>query len=417
MYAGYMVLASRPRPSPVGRLPVGRVIGLAVAVVVSWASAKGLSAAEPEVEGRAIAAWMEASTARDAVTVLIGGCRVTWVVEEHMVPPPEELAALRREASQHPQHPLRQKVAMYDAIRAGKPPITRKTLWFEKPGVWRLNVDLPIGASMDVASCEDGSAWHTGALADGPGAGVVVRAKGDTYAAGGGGATVADERMFLAEIGRFIDGGLSNYRAAGYEVRPPERAAEGWLMDAVLPAGPDAPPGVRTDSAGNFSRLQFVCRWAPEQTRAVIDVVRSFSLGEDRSWRPTTTHRLTGWRHEDALGTSLASVVERDEPKVGRTLVYRLEGVERLPAGAVAAATRRPGLGESDPGRPDKSVRNVDDRTRGTLTAPPRSGSAELPSGIAPGGGGLRLWGWLAAAVSVAIAVGIGVYLRRERHA
>lgn len=144
-----MVLAPRRGLSPTGRSSGSWLIGLIVAGAGSFAIAEGAPVAEPEIEGRAVAAWIEASTARDAVSALIGGCRITWVIEEHMVPPPEKLAALRREAVQHPQHPLRQKVATYDAIRAGKPPITRKTLWFERLGVWRLNVDLPIGASME----------------------------------------------------------------------------------------------------------------------------------------------------------------------------------------------------------------------------------------------------------------------------
>lgn len=320
---------------------------------ISWcvlalsAAASAQSPTQEQVQAWFDAEWKAADRFPD-----FGDHAMHWVVENHFVPSPEELARLRAEVVGKPEHPDRQSLDRYEARLRGLPTLRRSTLWCRDRDHWRHNMDGedPRAIPWDtVLTPRHG--WHLTKYS------LQVADSGDGY---GPQFDLPNQvRSLWPEVGQLLTGGLTlgNSFFARLVPQPATVDQFGWQVVAHR---------VGRNTGTVAYEVVFEGIWDPVAARGFVTSMAQYSPAPERA---LVELRLTkDWQYEPTLERWIAHRAELYSKDTKLDRVLRFDGMTIGDRGRFEAVTAIPRHDRDEPVRGQLTFTRLMDYSDGSIT-------------------------------------------------
>ncbi len=302
-----------------GRLSVRRLLLWTVAVLTLWGTPV-LGVDQEDVEQ-----WVRSVVERSEEFPPVPGYSIGWREEIVETISAAELAAMRREASGKPDHPLWQSIEMYSRRLQNGPDITRIRLYARDAKHWRCNFTLEYLDKYWDRTVTPKTTW---ALTD-----KQLAIIDPSYQIPNGRDFARSLPSLRGQLGQFLYGGLNSL--PWMESWSVHRASDpgAWLVRSTHTSG---------------SVHEYVLRWHDELSQFIVASRTEVAAPPGREDRVGSRVEYSGWRHDDVLGSAICTEVRRLSKSNTPTTLYFLEGFEPLAPDALEAMLRVPDVQQED---------------------------------------------------------------------
>lgn len=325
-----------------------------VCFIVAASAARG--ATDIETERAAVERWLQDAWNESATDLIIPDIAVTYQVEYHEIPIPQEMDRLRRVIRQFPQHPDRRKFEVFANRLANGPDIVEQTMYLSMEGSWRLS-RYPTGHEHQVDyAVAPRHAWimsEDQLTIDLP-----------TQLPGSDHDLRTEYEEFARELEIALLGGLSLARNLEMSLGPIEQAGPEWTVRAAAPG---------------LAAMRFWVRWDP--ALGVARPIRTELEVEDSPSEHNQKWEFSDWIIDPVLGRPVARRVQRFTSDGRLEVVRVIHSIAAIDHHEVDRLCEVPGPSTVDPirgpvtfraiadHRPSKPILALVTDTRGSGTA------------------------------------------------